>query len=71
MVDEYSITLGKLFKWLLAGVDLREVDVQMRRDKKAKLKEERRMAIEGSEERQRMRDRDLEAAAAVIYPYVS
>lgn len=40
-VDEYSIALGKLFRWLQAALDLREEDVMIRRDQIQKLKEER------------------------------
>lgn len=40
-VDEYSIPLGKLFRWLLTAIDMREDDVMTRRDQIAKLKEER------------------------------
>ena len=64
-VDEYSIPLGKLYRWLLQAIDLREEDVQMRKDHKAKLKEERKVAIEASEERDRLRDNDLETARAI------
>ena len=31
-VDEYSIPLGKLFRWLQYALELRKEDVQMRRD---------------------------------------
>lgn len=64
-IDEYSIALGKLFRWMLQAVDLREEDVQIRRDHKAKLKEERKVAIEAAEERERLRDNDLNVARAV------
>lgn len=40
-VDDYSVALGKLFRWLLNAIELREEDVIMRRDQIAKLKEER------------------------------
>lgn len=39
--------------------------MQSRRDHKAKLKEERRVAIEAEEERERLRDADLLAARTV------
>jgi hypothetical protein len=64
-VDEYSIPLGKLFRWMSSAMDLREEDVQIRRDHKAKLKEERKLAIEAAEERERVRDHDLSVAQAV------
>jgi len=40
-VDEYSIALGKLFRWVLQAIELREEDVMIRRDQIHKLKEER------------------------------
>jgi hypothetical protein len=43
-VDEYSIALGKLYRWLLTAVEMREEDVLMRREQITKLKEERAMA---------------------------
>ncbi len=45
-VDEYSIPLGKLFKWLLYTIELRAGDVLHRRELKNKLKEERKVAEE-------------------------
>jgi hypothetical protein len=45
-VDEYSIPLGKLFKWLLYTIELRAADVVHRRELKNKLKEERKVAEE-------------------------
>lgn len=54
-VDEYSIPLAKLFKWLLLTIDMRINDVHNRRDHKEKLKEERKIAEEAFAERERMR----------------
>ncbi len=31
-VDDYSLALGKLYRWLLHAIDLREEDVLIRRD---------------------------------------
>jgi hypothetical protein len=72
-VDDYSIALGKLFRWLQMAIDLREEDVLMRRDQVAKLKEERQTAIDAEAERAKLRQNDLEVAQAVtnhplIYP---
>ena len=47
-VDEYSIALGKLFRWLQAAIELREEDVMIRRDQIFKLKEERKLAIDAA-----------------------
>lgn len=64
-VDEYSIALGKLFRWLLAALEMREEDVVLRRDLKFKLKEERAMAEEAAREREKLRQNELEIARAV------
>jgi hypothetical protein len=64
-VDEYSLALGKLFKWVLLTVDMRYNDVNSRRELKTRLKEERRFAEEAFAERERMRSDALENAKAV------
>lgn len=47
------------------AVLVRTEDVQMRRDQKEKLKDERKVAIEAAEERERLREHDLSVAKAV------
>ena len=47
-VDDYSIALGKLFRWLQAAIDIREEDVMIRREQIQKLKEERQAAIDAA-----------------------
>ena len=64
-IDEYSIPLGKLFKWLLYTIDLRAGDVLHRREHKNKLKEERKVAEEAFHERERIRNEALEHARNV------
>ena len=66
-VDDYSIAMGKLFRWLLAAIELREEDVLMRRDQIHKLKDERQAAIDMAAERERLREHDLDVARAVSY----
>lgn len=61
-VDEYSIALGKLFKWMLLTLEMRISDVLSRREHKLKLKEERKIAEEAFAERERLRQEALEAA---------
>lgn len=61
-MDEYSIALGKLLKWILFAVELRIEDVMKRRDHKTKLREERDLLIEAANERERLRTEALEAA---------
>ena len=68
-VDEYSIALGKLFRWVLQAIELREEDVMIRRDQIHKLKEERQAAIDAAAERERLRENDLLLARAVSYNY--
>ena len=62
MVDEYSVTLGKLFRWLLFTIDLRIEDVRNRRDKTAKDREARADALEREEERLNRRTEALDEA---------
>lgn len=46
LVDEYSIALGQLYRWLKQAVDLRIENVRSRRATKKKLGEERQEAID-------------------------
>jgi hypothetical protein len=64
-VDEYSVALGKLYRWMQFGLELRKEDVQVRRDNINRLKEERQAALDAAAEREQNRERDLEAARAV------
>ena len=64
-LEEYSIPLARLFKWLLLSVDYRQMDVLSRRDMKQKLKEDRKLAEEAFAERERLRGEALEAAKVV------
>lgn len=63
-VDDYSIALGKLFRWLQTAIELREEDVVLRREHIAKLKDERQVAKDAAEERDKLRDHDLNTAIA-------
>lgn len=64
MVDDYSVALGKLYRWLLLALDLRVDDVVKRLEKTAKLREERELAIEASENREQQMQVDIETAKA-------
>lgn len=66
-IEEYSIPLAKLFKWLLYTIELRAGDVVLRREQKNKLKEERRVAEDAFQERERLRSDALEHARNVSY----
>ena len=50
-VDEYSITLGKIFRWLLMALELRIEDVTNRKKQKEKEREYRADAMEREAER--------------------
>jgi len=64
-IEEYSIPLSKLFKWMLYSIELRGQDVIHRRELKNKLKEERKVAEEAANERERLRREACENARAV------
>lgn len=67
-IDDYSVTVGKLYRWLMMTIELRIADVRDRRSKKAQLKQEREEAIERENDRKEKRDLEvqekLEAAIA-------
>lgn len=50
-VDEYSVALGRLFKWLSFALELRIEDVKMRRMKKKREREYRDECEERENER--------------------
>jgi hypothetical protein len=64
-VDEYSVALGKLLRWMQYYLELRKEDVISRQEHTAKLKEEREAATVAFEERDKNRNNDLETAQAV------
>ena len=45
-LEEYSVSLSKLYKWMQYAIEVRKEDVISRRDKKKSLKEEREVAME-------------------------
>lgn len=61
-IDEYSVTLGKLYRWLVFTIDLRVEDVRNRRYKTVKDREARADAQEREEERVGRRAEALEEA---------
>ena len=38
VIDEYSVPLGKLFRWLQLTLEVRKEDIVTRKEKKEKLK---------------------------------
>lgn len=69
-VDEYSIALGQLFRWLRQALDLRIENVKQRRAKTKMLKDERQDATDKEAQRVELREEELakakEAFAAAI-----
>jgi len=61
-VDEYSVALGRLFKWLSFALELRIEDVKIRRMKKKKERDYREECEEKENERVAKRQEDLEKA---------
>jgi len=51
MVDEYSVALGKLFRWIHIAIDFRMEDVKIRRRQKVQLRAEKKAAQEREDER--------------------
>jgi hypothetical protein len=45
-VDEYSVALGKLLRWIHLAVELRITDIRTRREEKARFRAARADAIE-------------------------
>jgi len=70
LVDEYSVTVGKLFRWLQMALELRIEDVKSRRKQKAQLREHRQEAIEREAERQEKRDIAMQEARETFEQHV-
>ena len=64
-VDEYSVALGKIYRWMQYCIEVRKEDVQARRELKKKLREEREAAQTEKEERAARREKELEEARNV------
>lgn len=61
-VDDYSVVLGRLFRWLNFAIEVRCEDVVARRDHKEMLKKERADAIAADQERSAKLEEQLTAA---------
>lgn len=61
-VDEYSVVLGRLFRWLNYAIEVRCEDVVARRDHKEMLKKERADAIAADQERSAKLEEQLTSA---------
>lgn len=54
-VDEYSVALGKLHRWVVFAIDIRVEDIRQRREHKKELRAMRAEATEKERERQERR----------------
>ena len=61
-VDEFNMTAGRLFKWLLLAVESRKTDVIRRRALLQRERDERDAKIQAKEKRDQEREAQLEAA---------
>lgn len=59
-VDEYSVILGRIHRWVAQALDLRTEDVRNRRDTVAVLKHEREQAVTEDKHRSEKREAALE-----------
>jgi len=64
-VDEYSIVLGRIYRWVSQAIELRVDDVRHRRDTVANLKHEREQAVAEDKARTEKRNAALEDKQAV------
>lgn len=64
-VDEYSVILGRLHRWVTQAVELRMDDVRSRRDHIAYLTYEREQAVAEDKTRSEKREAALEEKLAV------
>ena len=64
-VDEYSVILGRIHRWVTQALDLRIEDVRSRRDNIATLKFEREQALSEDTQRTEKREAALEEKKAV------
>lgn len=67
VVEEYNVSLAKLFKWLQTTIEMRKEDIVKRKQHKDKLREEREEKIAAEAERCEKRDTAFEEAKQVSY----
>ena len=66
-MDEYSIILGRIHRWITQALDIRVEDVRNRRDTIAILKYEREQALAEDKARTEKREAALEEKMAVSF----
>lgn len=59
-VDEYSVILGRIFRWIQQALELRTENIRNRRDNIAVLKHERSQALAEDKSRTEKRSAALE-----------
>ena len=64
VVDEYSVALGKLLRWIRLAIEVRIEDLKVRRAHKKLLRTERQEALDKEAERMQKRKDEFEAAKA-------
>lgn len=63
-VDEYSVILGRIHRWITQALDLRIDDIRSRRDTIAVIKHEREQAVSDDQARSEKRENALEEKQA-------
>lgn len=61
-VDEYSVALGKLYRWINLAIEVRIEDLKVRRAHKKQLRAERQEALDKENERMEKRNAEFTAA---------
>jgi hypothetical protein len=61
-VDEYSVALGKILRWIRLAIMVRTEDMKVRLAQNKKLREERQEALDKEKERMEKRNTEFEAA---------
>ena len=61
-MDEYSVALGKILRWIRLAIMVRTEDMKVRLAQNKKLREERQEALDKEKERMEKRNTEFEAA---------
>lgn len=63
-VDEYSVALGKILRWIKLAIFVRTEDLKIRRAQKKQLRAERQEALDKEKERMDKRNAEFQVAKA-------
>ena len=55
-IDEYSVAIGKLYRWIMFSIEIRTEDIRQRREHKEDLRRARSEAQEKEKDRNDKRD---------------